>query len=73
MSGETRHSIFRVCDGETEFAIKEYRIRQASDLRTCFKEAAIVYKHRHLNIVEIKALFLDTGDASKTFFYMQMP
>jgi hypothetical protein len=72
--GETRHKIFRVRDGETWFAIKEYDVSQASDLRTCFKEAAIVYQHRHLNIVEIKALFLGIGNTSDTnTFYMQMP
>jgi serine/threonine protein kinase len=70
---DTRHRIFRVRDGETWFAIKEYHIEQAGDLRTCFKEAGIIYRHRHLNIVEIKALFLVTGDTGNTFFYMQMP
>ena len=69
---ESRHCVWRVRDGETWFAIKEYHIRQAGDLRTCFKEAAIIYRHRHLNIVEVKALFLGTGDTSNTF-YMQMP
>jgi hypothetical protein len=39
---ETRnHRIFRVRDGETWFAIKEYHIREVSDMRTCFKG----YKH----------------------------
>ena len=70
---DTRHRIFRVRDGETWFAIKEYHIEQAGDLRTCFKEAAIIYRHRHLNIVEVKALFLGAGDTSNTVFYMQMP
>jgi serine/threonine protein kinase len=70
---DTRHRIFRVRDGEIWFAIKEYHIEQASDLRTCFKEAGIIYRHRHLNIVEVKALFLGTGDTSNTVFYMQMP
>ena len=69
---ETRHCVSKVRDGENWFAIKEYPIRQASDLRTCFKEASIIYRHRHHNIVEVKTLFLDTGNMIDTF-YMQMP
>jgi hypothetical protein len=69
---DTRHRIFRVRDGETWFAIKEYHIEQASDLRTCFKEAAIVYRHRHLNIVEIKALFVVTGDMQLMLMFMSI-
>ena len=40
--------------------------------RTCLKEAAIAYGHRHLNVVENKALYLGIGDTSNTF-YLQMP
>jgi hypothetical protein len=68
----TRHRVWRVRDDETWYAIKEYPIRQASDLLTCFKEAAISYRHRHHNIVEVKALFVGTGDTGNTF-NMQMP
>jgi serine/threonine protein kinase len=71
-ASETRHRVWPLRDGEDLVAIKEYPIRQASDLHTCFKEATIIYRHRHLNIVEINAIFLGTGYTSNTF-YMQMP
>jgi len=67
---DTRHRIFRVFDKETWFAIKEYHIEQAGDLRRCLKEAAIVYRHRHLNVVEIKALFLGTEDTRNTYLLL---
>ena len=42
------HPVWRVREnGGDEFAIKEYRVAQASDLRTCLKEVAIVYRQRH--------------------------
>jgi hypothetical protein len=64
------HPVWRVTQGGAEFAIKEYRVAQASDLRTCLKEAAIVYRQRHPAIVEIIALF--QGE-DKNSFYLQMP
>jgi serine/threonine protein kinase len=68
---ESRHHVWRVRQGgDAEFAIKEYRVAQASDLRTCLKEAAIIYEQRHPAIVEIKALF--QGE-DKNSFYLQMP
>jgi len=67
---ESRHHVWRVRQGDSEFAIKEYRVAQASDLRTCLKEAAIIYRQRHPAIVEIKALF--QGE-DKNSFYLQMP
>jgi hypothetical protein len=67
---ESRHHVWRVRQGDAEFAIKEYRVAQASDLCTCLKEAAIICRQRHLAIVEIKALF--QGE-DKNSFYFQMP
>jgi len=65
------HPVWRVSQqGGAEFAIKEYRVAQASDLRTCLKEAATIYRQRHTAIVEIKALF--QGE-DKNSFYLQMP
>jgi hypothetical protein len=65
------HPVWRVRQqGGAEFAIKEYRVAQASDLRTCLKEAAIIYRQRHPAIVEIIALF--QGE-DKNSFYLQMP
>jgi hypothetical protein len=69
---ESRHDVWRVKQGGAEFAIKEYRVAQASDLRTCLKEAAIIYQQRHLAIVEIKALFQGSGENNHKF-YVQMP
>jgi tRNA A-37 threonylcarbamoyl transferase component Bud32 len=67
---ESRHHVWRVRQRGKEFAIKEYRVAQASDLRTCLKEVAIIYRHRHPAIVEINALF--QGE-DKNSFYLQMP
>ena len=58
--------------GGAEFAIKEYRVSQASDLRTCLKEVAIFYRQRHPSIVGIKTLFQGSGE-NKSNFYVQMP
>jgi len=69
---ESRHHVWRVKQGGAEFAIKEYRVAQASDLRTCLKEVAIIYRQRHPAIVGIKALFQGSGE-NKSFFYVQMP
>jgi len=69
-----RHNLWKVkcksANQESWFAIKEYGTGQKDSLRTCLKEAAIVYKHRHYTIVEIVALF--QGDNGNKF-YMQMP
>ena len=72
MQSESRHKVWQVRkDKDAEWvAIKEYNIAQASDLRTCLKEATVIYKQRHHAIVEIMALF--QGTDSNTF-YMQMP
>ena len=66
---QARHNLWRARCNSFWFAIKEYDTGQKSGLRTCLKEAAIVYKHRHHTIVEIVALF--QGDDSNKF-YMQM-
>jgi serine/threonine protein kinase len=67
------HPVWRVSQpGGAEFAIKEYRVAQASDLRTCLKEVAIIYRQRHPSIVGIKALFQGSGE-NKSSFYVQMP
>ena len=69
---ESRHKVWRVWQGGDQFAIKEYNIGQADHLRTCLREAAIIYRQRHPAIVEVKALFQST-DAGSSAFYMQMP
>ena len=69
---QSPHIVRQVWDGSESFAIKEYNITGADQLRTWLREAAIIYRHRHPAIVEIKALFQGTGDKSGTF-YMQMP
>jgi serine/threonine protein kinase len=69
---ESRHHVWRVRQGGAEFAIKVYQVAQASDLRTCLKEAAIIYRQRHPAIVGIKALFQGSGE-NKNNFYVQMP
>ena len=67
------HPVWRVSQpGGAEFAIKEYRVAQASDLRTCLKEVAIIYRQRHPSIVGITALFQGSGE-NKSSFYVQMP
>jgi hypothetical protein len=68
---ESKHTIWRVRNGQEFFAIKEYKIGQACHLRTCLKEAMVIYRQRHPAIVEIKALFQGSGNESS--FYMQMP
>jgi len=65
-----RHNLWRARCDNIWFAIKEYDTGQKSGLRTCLKEAAIVYKHRHHTIIEIVALF-QGDDGNK--FYMKMP
>ena len=70
VSNESRHGIWRVRLGDAWFAIKEYSIRDAGDLQTCLREAALIYRQRHHAIVEIKALFQDVDRRS---IYMQMP
>jgi len=71
---QARHNLWKVrCKTANQnvwFAIKEYGTGQRGSLRTCLKEAAIVYKYRHHTIIEIVALF--QGDDGKKF-YMQMP
>jgi hypothetical protein len=70
---ESRHRVWRVGhQGGAEFAIKVYQVAQASDLRTCLKEVAIIYRQRHPAIVGIKALFQGSGE-NKNNFYVQMP
>ena len=66
----SNHRILRVRNGDEWFAVKEYAISEAGKLQTCLKEATVVYQQRHPAIVEITALFQDTGG---TTFYMQMP
>jgi hypothetical protein len=61
---KNRQRIFRVCDGEAWFAIKEYDIEQASDLHTCFKEAAIIYQasapqHSRNQWIKVRSVLLD--------------
>ena len=65
---ESAHAVYRVRSGNEQFAIKEYKIKGALDLRTCLKEAAIVHRLRHPAIVEIRALF--QADSN---MYVQMP
>jgi len=71
---QARHNLWKVrCKTANQnvwFAIKEYGTGQRGSLRTCLKEAAIVYKYRHHTIIEIVALF-QGDDGNK--FYMQMP
>ena len=70
---ESRHKVWRVWKANQQFAIKEYDVGQANHLRTCLREAAIIYRHRHPAIVEIQALFQDTETTNNPTFYMQMP
>ena len=54
------------------YAIKEYFAGQTHQLQTCLKEAAVIHRHRHPAIVQIKALFQGSGSEHSNF-YMQMP
>jgi serine/threonine protein kinase len=64
--------VWRVRIGDTHYAIKEYAIGQPAHLQTCLKEAAVVYRHRHPNIVQVKAIFQGSGSEQGNF-YLQMP
>ena len=66
------HKVWHVRAGDEQYAIKEYAAGQASHLQTCLKEAAVIYRHRHPHIVEVKAIFQGSG-AEEGNFYLQMP
>jgi len=69
-----RHNLWKVkckiADKDSWFAIKVYSTGNEDGLRTCLKEAAIIYTRRHHAIVEIVALF-QSDDGGQ--FCMQMP
>ena len=69
---ESSHKVWRVRIGGVQYAVKEYFAGQARQLQTCLKEAAVIHRHRHPAIVEIKALFQGSG-SEQSNFYMQMP
>jgi serine/threonine protein kinase len=70
LSVESRHTVWKVKDGNDSYAVKEYRVTDSNGLRTCIKEAAIIHRHRHHCIVELCALFQSKdGNA----FFIQMP
>ena len=65
----SRHIVWKAAlDGRT-VALKEYRVDKAG-IRTCFKEAELLFKCRHPAVVELEALFTDKENDS---FYLQMP
>ena len=66
----SRHSVWKVRDGCKWYAVKEYRVSNPNGLRTCIKEAAIIYRHRHQCIVELHALFQCSHTSA---FFIQMP
>ena len=69
---QANHTVWRVWKQNESFAIKEYNSSQPDHLKTCLKEAAIIYQQRHPAIVEIQALFQGTETENDTF-YLQMP
>ena len=72
LQSASRHTVWRVKMGDEEFAIKEYDLKLAGQLQTCLKEAAVIYRHRHPNIVQVKAIFQGSG-SQQSNFYLQMP
>jgi serine/threonine protein kinase len=69
---DSNHKVWRVKLGDEQYAIKEFAIGQPRQLQTCLKEAAVIYRHRHPSIVEVKAIFQGSG-SEQTNFYIQMP
>ena len=72
VSSDANHKVWRVRDEGTHYAIKEYTIGTPTHLQTCLKEAAVIYRHRHPNIVQVKAIF-QGSEAGQGNFYLQMP
>jgi serine/threonine protein kinase len=72
VSRDANHKVWRVWIGDTQYAIKEYGIDQPAHLQTCLKEAGVIYRHRHPNIVQLKAIFQGSGSEQGNF-YLQMP
>ena len=71
MSSDANHKVWRVRIGDTNYAIKEYAIGQPAHLQTCLQEVAIIYRYRHPNIVQVKAIFQGSGSQQGNF-YLQM-
>jgi serine/threonine protein kinase len=72
VAAASRHPVWRVREGNTWFAVKEYRLSRPGSLRTFLKEAAIIHRNRHHAIVELLGLFQDARSEGGTF-YIQMP
>jgi serine/threonine protein kinase len=72
VSSDANHKVWRVRIGDTHYAIKEYAIGQPTHLQTCLQEVAIIYRYRHPNIVQVKAIFQGSGSEQGNF-YLQMP
>ena len=72
VSSHANHKVWRVRIGDTHYAIKEYAIGQPRHLQMCLKEATVIYRHRHPNIVQVKAIFQGSGSEQGNF-YLQMP
>ena len=72
LHSDSRHKVWRVQMGDKAYAIKEYAVGQAGQLQTFLKEAAVIYRHRHPNIVQVKAIFQGSGK-QQSKFYLQMP
>ena len=63
----SRQTVWRAdLDGHA-VALKEYRVDPAA-LKTCYREAALLYKCRHPAVAVLEALFESNG-----YFYLQMP
>ena len=61
VSSHANHKVWRVRIGDTHYAIKEFAIGQPRHLQMCLKEATVIYRHRHPNIVQVKAIFQGSG------------
>lgn len=70
------HKIRKVEDGRALFALKEYDLGgddYLTPFRACMKEASLLARLRHPNIVELSVLFVDMTDKKEAKLYLQMP
>ncbi|CAE8641489.1 unnamed protein product [Polarella glacialis] len=69
IKGDHRHKVEQVSLAGKEYVVKEYRISEAADLKTCAREAALLLRLRHDHVVELTGLFVDIVTKS---LYLQM-
>jgi hypothetical protein len=67
LTTDSRHTVYKVKEGDEHFALKAYSIGESTSsshrdvLRTCLREASLLFRLQHPNIVKVSAIFASPG------------